>query len=96
MTAIADAGDRPDLVRLRVEAGASIDERLPGGESILVRFVGLRQWDAALYLIEKGAKLDVTNPLGLSLDYYLNDWKDSVYGDHPEGWDKVRAAIQAR
>ena len=96
MTAMADAGDRPDLVRLLVEAGARIDDRLPGGESMLVRFVGLRQWDSALYLIEKGAKLDVTNPEGLSLDYYLKDWKDSVYGDHPEGWDKVRAAIQAR
>jgi hypothetical protein len=90
------SGDASGLQRLLVEAGASVDERLPGGESMLVRFVGLRQWDSALYLIEKGAKLDVTNPRGLSLDYYLKDWKESVYGDHPEGWDRVRAAIQSR
>lgn len=96
MTAMADAGDRPELVRLLLDAGASVDERLPGGESMLVRFVGMRQWDSALYLIEKGANLDVTNPNGLSLDYYLKDWKDSVYGDHPEGWEKVREAILAR
>ena len=26
----------------------------------------------------------------------LKDWKDSVYGEHPEGWDRLRAAIAAR
>jgi hypothetical protein len=50
----------------------------------------------ALYLIEKGARLDVANQHGLSVDYYLKDWKESVYGNHPEGWDRVRAAIEAR
>jgi hypothetical protein len=30
------------------------------------------------------------------VDYYLNDWKESVYGEHPEGWDKVREAIAER
>ncbi len=52
--------------------------------------------DSALYLIEKNAKLDVVNANGLSVDYYLNDWKESVYGEHPAGWDSVRAAIARR
>jgi hypothetical protein len=95
-TPMADAGERPELVRLLVEAGANVDQLMPGGESILVRFVGLRQWESALFLIGKGAKLDVSNSDGLSLDYYLKDWKESVYGEHPEGWDRVRKAIQAR
>ncbi len=28
-------------------------------------------WDSAVYLIQRGAKLDVTNPDGLSVDYFL-------------------------
>lgn len=95
-TPIADAGPEPELVRLLVEAGAEIDQTLPGGESVLVRFIARQQWDSALYLIGRGANLDVANPDGLSVDYYLKEFKDSVYGEHPEGWDRVRAAIQAR
>jgi hypothetical protein len=63
---------------------------------MLVRFIGMHQWDSALYLVQRGAELDVTNPDGLSVDYYLKEFKDSVYGQHPKGWDRVRAAIQAR
>jgi len=96
MTPMADAGAEPGFVRLLVEAGANIDQLQPGGESMLVRFIGMHQWDSALYLIEGGAKLDVTGPDGLSVDYYLKEFKDSVYGTHPEGWDRVRAAIEAR
>mgnify|MGYP001828011129 FL=1 len=95
-TPMADAGAAPELVRLLVEAGADIDQTLPGGESVLVRFISRQQWDSALFLIDRGANLDVTNPDGLSVDYYLNEFKDSVYGEHPEGWDRVRAAIRAR
>jgi hypothetical protein len=95
-TPMADAGAAPELVRLLVEAGADIDQTLPGGESVLVRFISRQQWDSALFLIERDANLDVTNPDGLSVDYYLNEFRDSVYGEHPEGWDRVRAAIRAR
>ena len=95
-TPMADGGAAPELVRLLVEAGADIDQTLPGGESVLVRFISRQQWDSALFLIDRGANLDVTNPDGLSVDYYLNEFKDSVYGEHPEGWDRVRAAIRAR
>ncbi len=96
MTPMADSGMQPEFVRLLAEAGADIDQLLPGGESMLVRFISRHQWDSALYLIERGANLDVANPDGLSVDYYLQEFKDSVYGQHPEGWDSVRAAIQAR
>jgi hypothetical protein len=96
MTPLADAGSEPELVRLLVEAGADVDQTMPGGESVLVRFIAMQHWDSALYLIERGAQLEVTNPDGLSVDYYLREFKDSVYGEHPEGWDRVRAAIEAR
>jgi ankyrin repeat protein len=96
MTAMANAGAQPEMVQLLAEAGADIDQLLPGGESMLVRFISMQQWDSALYLIERGAGLDVTNPDGLSVDYYLDEFEDSVYGAHPEGWDRVRAAIAAR
>ena len=49
-----------------------------------------------MYLIRRGANLDVTSPDGLSVDYYLKEFKDSVYGQHPKRWDRVRDAIQAR
>jgi hypothetical protein len=70
----------------------TVDRIQSDGTPAIVRFIGTRQWDSALYLIEKGAKLDV-NQNGLSVDYYLNDWKESVFGEHPEGWDRVREAI---
>ena len=41
-------------------------------------------------------QLDMTGPDGLSLDDYLIEFNDSVYGEHPEGWDRVREAILAR
>lgn len=96
MTPMANAGAQPEMVQVLTEGGANIDQLLPGGESMLVRFISMQQWDSALYLIECGAKLDVTSPDGLSVDYYLDEFKDSVYGTHPEGWDRVREAIEAR
>ena len=90
----ADA--QAELVRPLVEAGADIDRPLPGGKSMLVRFISMHQWDSARYLIQQDAKLDTTNPDGLSVDSYPEEFRDSVYAKHPEGWDRVRAAIQAR
>ena len=95
MTPMADAGAKPKMVQLLAEAGANIDQLLPGGESMLVRFISMQHWDSALYLIQRGANLDVTDPDGLSVDSYLREFSDSVYGQHPEGWDRVRQAIQA-
>jgi hypothetical protein len=85
-----------EVVRLLVEAGADADQRLPGGESMLVRFLGMQQWDAALVLIDQGADLDAASPDGLSVDHSLREFEDRVYGTHPEGWDRVRAAVRAR
>ena len=95
-TPIRAAGESPRVVRALVEAGADIDRVQPDGVTALVHYVGGRQWESARYLVESGARLDVRNEQGLSLDYYLQDWKESVFGDHPEGWDRVREAIAAR
>src|SRR5688572_9674549 len=84
-----DAG----VVRMLVEAGADIDAIQPSGLPPVVGFISTRDWDSAIYLINKGARLDVKNADGLSVDYWLEQWKESVYGEHPEGWDRVRAAI---
>ncbi len=95
-TPLGDVYDNPAVVRELADHGADIDRIQSDGTPAVVRFIGTRQWESALYLIEKGARLDVVNSHGLSVDYYLNDWKESVFGDHPEGWDKVREAIAAR
>jgi hypothetical protein len=95
-TPIRDAYDDQDLLRLLVEHGANIDHVQGDGVPAVVHFIASQQWENALYLIEKGARLDVRNADGLSVDYYLDSWKESVYGNHPEGWDRVRAAIAAR
>jgi ankyrin repeat protein len=95
-TPMAEAGAEPELVRLLAAAGADIDRRLPGGESMLVRFIARQHWDSALVLIDRGARLDLTNADGLSVDCYLRELGDSFYGDHPERWDEVRAANHAR
>jgi len=95
-TPLRGAGDSPELVRALVEAGADVDRIQANGVTVLVDFVAERNWESAHYLVERGARLDVVNEDGPSLDYYLKDWKDSVFGEHPEGWDRLRAAIAAR
>jgi ankyrin repeat protein len=95
-TPLRAAGDNPAVVRALVEAGADIDHIQSDGTTALVYFVSVRQWDSALYLVQRGARLDVANEHGLSLEYYLKEWKDSVYGEHPEGWNRLRAAIAAK
>ena len=92
-TPLGEISDDAEMVRAFVDNGADIDRIQSDGTPAVVRFIGTRQWDSALYLIEKGARLDVVNQHGLSVDYYLNDWKESVFGEHPEGWDRVREAI---
>jgi hypothetical protein len=97
------AGDTPlgiahdlETVHLLVEHGAKVDRIQFNGLPAVVRFIGQRDWASALYLIEKEARLDIANDDGLSVDYYLKQWEESVDGEHPEGWDKVRAAIALR
>jgi len=95
-TPILETGDSPDLVRALVGAGADLDRIQSDGVTALVRFVGEFRWESAQYLVEQGARLDAVSENGRSLEYYLDDWKDSVFGEHPEGWDRLRAAIAAR
>jgi hypothetical protein len=95
-TPIRGSGDSLDLVRALIEAGADMERIQSSGVTALVDFVAGRHWESARFLVERGARLDVANEDGLSLDYYLKDWKDSVFGEHPEGWDRLRAAIAAR
>ena len=95
-TPLGDAYGNPAIVRLLVEHGADMDRIQSDGTPAVVRFIGTRQWESARYLIEKGARLDIVNSHGLSVDYYLNEWKDGVFGEHPDGWDNVRQAIAAR
>ena len=95
-TPIRNAYDDLPALQMLVEHGADIDHIQSEGVPAVVNYIGTQKWDMALYLIEKGARLDVENMNGLSVDYYLKDWKESVYGNHPEGWDRVRKAIEAR
>lgn len=95
-TLILKSGDSPDLVRALIEAGAEMDRIQPNGVTALVEFIAEWRWESALYLVEQGARLDVKNEDGLSIDYYLESWKDSVFGEHPEGWDRLRVAMAAR
>jgi len=95
-TPIGSVYNEPEILRALVEHGADIDRIQPDGVPAIVGLIGTRQWESALYLIEKGADLDVSTTHGLSVDYYLNDWKDSVFGEHPLGWDTVREAIAKR
>ena len=95
-TPLGTVYNEPEIVRALVEHGADIDRLQPDSVPAIVRLIGLRQWESALYLIEKGARLDVSNANGLSVDYYLKDFNDRDFGDQQAGWDSVRAAISRR
>jgi ankyrin repeat protein len=95
-TPIAGVYMQPAMIRVLVEHGADIDRVQPNGVPPIVDLIATQDWESALYLIERGARLDLQNADGLSVDYYLASWKESVFGEHPEGWDKVRAAIAGR
>ena len=92
---LAVGGDLP-LLRMLLEHGADIDRLQGSGVPSVVHHIGGSHWDTALYLVEHGARLDVANADGLSVDYYLKSWDKSVYGAQPEGWERVKAAIAAR
>jgi hypothetical protein len=85
-----------EVLHLLVEHGADIDRIQSSGVPVIVDLIGTKQWEAAQYLVEKGANLDLKNEHGLSVDYYLEDWKDSVHGEHPPEWDRLREAIAKR
>ena len=95
-TPLGGLHDNLQMARLLVEHGADIDRIQADGTPPVVRFIATRQWESALYLIEKGARLDIVSADGFSVDHYLSEWKESVFGEHPEGWDRVRAAIALR
>jgi hypothetical protein len=95
-TPIAGVYRQPQMIRALVDHGADIDRVQPNGVPAIVDLIATQEWESALYLIERGANLDVSNADGLSVDYYLTSWKESVFGEHPEGWDKVREAIAER
>ena len=65
------------------EPGADI-ESLADGIPPVVRFTGGRNWEPAIYLVEKGARFDTKDAHCLSLDSYRNDWKDGVNGTHQQ------------
>jgi hypothetical protein len=79
-----------------VEHGANIDFAPPAHVPPVVALIGAQKWDMALYLIEKGANLDSKNESGSSVDYWLNEWKNGIYGRQDEGWERVKAAIAKR
>ena len=89
---LIELGEDPAAVRLLVEAGADIETNSTGLTPV-VRFTMLRNWDSAIYLVKKGARLDTSDGQGVSLNYFLKEWEDSVNDQHPEGWDRLRAAI---
>ncbi len=96
-TALGIAIEDFETLRLLVERGADINALQFNGTTPLINSISGQHWDCALYLVERGANLDIRNPDGLSVDYYLNDWKDSIFGNPlPEGWLRVREAIAAR
>lgn len=95
-TALLYAGEHPDIVRLLVKHGADVESLDEYGQSPVVRFTASRHWEAAQFLVEHGVRLDVATTDGVSLDYYLKDWKKSVNGEHPEGWERLRNAIAKR
>lgn len=85
-----------DVVRWLVERGADIDALQADGAPAIVGLIGNMRWDAALYLIEKGANLDGRSVDGRSVDFYFNNWATGVNDSHPEKWFRVREAIAAR
>lgn len=83
-------------MRWLVERGADIDALQDDDVPAVVNLIARRKWDAALYLIERGANLDVVNANGISVGHYLKIWESGANDSDPKGWNRVREAIAAR
>jgi hypothetical protein len=96
-TPILRAGDDVETVRALLAHGADMNHPGRDGLPAVVNYViPGRHWEAALYLVQKGADLDMRSPHGVSLDYYMDGWSKGDYGDVPEGYLKLRDAIAER
>jgi hypothetical protein len=83
-------------VRLLLTHGANAEWEDEYGQTPVIRFTQQRQWEAAQLPVEHGVRLEVAPDKGVSLDHYLTEWKESVLGEHPVGWDRLREAIATR
>ncbi len=95
-TPLANAGSQIEIVRALVDAGAEMDRVLPDGTTALVRFVAARHWDAAIFLVERGARLDIESASGLSLGDYDEKWAAMYGSEAVEGWTRLQRALEKR
>lgn len=95
-TPLANAGSQIEIVRALVDAGAEMDRIQPDGTTALIRFVAARHWGAAIFLVERGARLDIESANGLSLGYYDEKWAAMYGAEAVEGWTRLQRALEKR
>jgi len=93
---LRDAFHDVKTIEALIEHGADKNQLTKDGTPVIVGYVVNRAWDAAIYMVEHGARLDGKSELGVDLDYYLKEWSQGTYGEAPEGLQRLRAALEAR
>jgi len=97
MTPLKNGYHEIATIEALLKHGANKDQLDEYGLPMVVDYVVARAWDAALYMVEHGARLDGQTSRGVSLDYYLDEWAKGTYEKPPpEGFYKLQAAVQAR
>lgn len=95
-TTLQHAGEHPEIVRMLAERGADVERLDEYGCPPVVAFVGTRCWASTLYLVDRGVRLDVVSPSGVSFEYYFTEWANGVYGAPPPELVVLRAAVERR
>ncbi len=79
-----------------LQNGANINEPDAHGTTPVLSFAKAQHWDAAVFVVERGANLDTWDGNGMSLDHLLAEWQRGDHGAPTEGFKKLGDAVTAR
>jgi hypothetical protein len=89
-----------DAMRELLDHGADINARDPSGDTALLFYLWNGRWDAAVFVLERGADIDVQNNSGMTPELALEGCRDRIVNSFkeplPEGYNKTKAALDRR
>jgi ankyrin repeat protein len=89
----------PDSMQVLLDHGVDINVRDEEGNTTLLFFLWNGWWDAALFVLERGADVNTQNQSGMTPDLALAaavQRAEITRSQLPEAYDKVKTALESR